>query len=151
MTGRIDHRSVCGNQFYVKSGKVSEGTRQHAHKCPQCQTVVWSACASGRIRVRHNAPSGRQCPRSSWNSDDKKPAYCRTVQTVGVTTETAQQHNVAFEARLLPPECSNSLWQRRREGLGGRRLLAECSESRWQGRREGFGGRLLPNVAFWRH
>ena len=39
--------------------------------------------------------------------------------------------NVAFEAveaRLLPPECSNSLWQ---------------------GRREGFGGRLLPNVAFW--
>ena len=74
MTGQITHRSVCGNRFYVKSGKVSEGTRQHAHKCPQCQTVVWTACASGRIRVRHKTPSGRQCPRSSWNSEEKKPA-----------------------------------------------------------------------------
>ena len=74
MTGRIDHRSVCGNRFYVKSGKVSEGTRQHAHTCPQCQSVVWSACASGRIRVQHKTPSGRQCPRSSWNSEEKKPA-----------------------------------------------------------------------------
>ena len=72
MTGQINHRSVCGNRFYVKSGKVSEGTRQHAHKCPQCQTVVWLACASGRIRAQHNTPSGRQCPRSSWNSEEKK-------------------------------------------------------------------------------
>ena len=72
MTGRINHGSVCGNRFYVKSGKVSEGTRQHAHTCPQCQTVVWSACASGRIRAQHKTPSGRQCPRSSWNSEEKK-------------------------------------------------------------------------------
>ena len=73
-TGRIDHRSVCGSQFWVRTGKVTDATRRHPHTCPQCGTVVWSACTSGRIRVQHTTPSGRPCPQKSWMSEDKKEA-----------------------------------------------------------------------------
>ena len=74
MTGRIDHRSVCGSQFWVKTGKVTDATRRHSHTCPQCRTVVWSARASGRIRVQHTTPSGRPCSQKSWESEEKKEA-----------------------------------------------------------------------------
>ena len=57
MSGQVDHRSVCGSQFYVKTGKVSDATRKHMHTCPRCQAAVWSASASGRIRVQHNTPA----------------------------------------------------------------------------------------------
>ena len=67
-TGRLDHRNVCGNQFYVKNGNINNATRQHAHTCPQCLAVVWSARAAGQIRVQHNAPSGCRCPRNSWTA-----------------------------------------------------------------------------------
>ena len=67
-TGRLDHRNVCGNQFYVKNGNINNATRQHAHTCPQCLAVVWSARAAGQIRVQHNAPSGGRCPRNSWTA-----------------------------------------------------------------------------------
>ena len=124
MTGQITHRSVCGNRFYVKSGKVSEGTRQHAHKCPQCQTVVWTACASGRIRVRHKTPSGRQCPRSSWNSEEKKTS----IETVK-------------NGRCLQPRRPNR-----------RTKLSEATKEnkitrKGQGRCEAWEARLLLNVA----
>ena len=46
------------------------------------------------------------------------------------------------------PEYRKSLRRRRRGAVEARLLLPECSNSLWQGRREGFGGRLLPNVAF---
>ena len=69
MTGQVNHRSVCGNQFYVRNGRVSNTTRQHAHTCPQCQTVVWSARAAGRVHAQHKTPAGRPCPRTRWNSD----------------------------------------------------------------------------------
>ena len=74
MTGKINHRSVCGSQFYVKTGKVSEAMRKHMHICPRCQAAVWSACASGRIRVQHNTPAGRPCTNKSWTSEEKKEA-----------------------------------------------------------------------------
>ena len=63
-TGQVDHRGVCGNRFYVETGEVKK-TRHHAHKCPDCQTRVWSARSWGRIRIKHTKPSGQQCP-TSW-------------------------------------------------------------------------------------
>ena len=88
-------------------------------------------------------------------SEEKRPECCKSL---------GRRRREAFEARLLPPECSKSLWQgpardlwqgrraakgRRRRGAFEARLLPpECSSSLWQGRREGFGGRLVPNVAF---
>ena len=74
MTGQVNHRSVCGSRFYVKTGKVSDATRKHMHICPRCQAAVWSACASGRIRVQHNTPAGRPCTQKSWMSEEKKEA-----------------------------------------------------------------------------
>ena len=49
-TGQVNHRGVCGNRFYVETGEVKK-TRHHAHKCPDCQTRVWSARSWGRIRI----------------------------------------------------------------------------------------------------
>ena len=46
-TGQVNHRGICGNQFYVRDGRVSMETRQHRHKCPACGTAVWSARLSG--------------------------------------------------------------------------------------------------------
>ena len=74
MTGQVDHRNVCGSRFYVKTSKVSDATRKHMHICPRCQAAVWSACASGRIRVQHNTPAGRPCTQKSWMSEEKKEA-----------------------------------------------------------------------------
>jgi hypothetical protein len=74
MTGQVDHRNVCGSRFYVKTSKVSDATRKHMHICPRCQAAVWSACASGRIRVQHNTPAGRPCTQRSWKSEEKKEA-----------------------------------------------------------------------------
>ena len=74
MTGQVNHGSVCGSRFYVKTGKVSDATRKHMHTCPRCQAAVWSACASGRIRVQHSTPAGRPCTQRSWKSEEKKEA-----------------------------------------------------------------------------
>ena len=74
MSGQINNRSVCGSQFYVKKGKVSDATRKHMHTCPRCQAAVWSATASGRIRVQHNTPAGRPCTQKSWQSEKTKEA-----------------------------------------------------------------------------
>eukprot|EP00435_Cladocopium_sp_Y103_P002999 s593_g1.t1 len=65
-TGRVDHRGTCGNQFQVLNSAVSNATRQHAHACPLCRTVVWSSRAAGRIQVKHIAPSGQPCAQKSW-------------------------------------------------------------------------------------
>ena len=70
-TGQVNHRSVCGNQFYVKEGAVSNATRKHPHKCPQCTAVVWSQRKSGRIQSNHNTPGGAECPCKSWKNGKK--------------------------------------------------------------------------------
>ena len=71
-TGRIDHRTVCGNQFYVKDSAVSKNTRCHAHSCPVCSTVAWSSQSCGRIAVTHVTPSGKRCQMKHWHVPDKK-------------------------------------------------------------------------------
>ena len=71
-TGRIDHRTVCGNQFCVKDSAVSKNTRCHAHSCPVCSTVVWSSQSCGRIAVTHVTPSGKRCQTKHWHVPDKK-------------------------------------------------------------------------------
>ena len=83
MTGQVDHRSVCGNRFYVRGGSVSNTTRQHAHTCPQCQTVVWSARAAGRIHAQHKTPAGSPCPQTRWNSDGHKSDMPERPKTLG--------------------------------------------------------------------
>ena len=40
--------------------------RTYSHACPTCGTVVHSTLASGRIRVTHRNPSGRQCRTNQW-------------------------------------------------------------------------------------
>ena len=49
-TGQINHRSVCGHQFYVKDGAV--GDRQYAYTCPFCQVTVRSNIRTGQINHR---------------------------------------------------------------------------------------------------
>ena len=67
-SGRIDHREACGKQFYVKDGAVCAGTRQYQHKCPLCQTTVWSSQRAGRIQVKHRTPAGWPCAQHSWKA-----------------------------------------------------------------------------------
>ena len=53
-TGQINHRSVCGHQFYVKDGAVGEARtdRQYAYTCPFCQVTVRSNIRTGQINHR---------------------------------------------------------------------------------------------------
>ena len=69
---KIDHRTVCGNQFCVKDSAVSKNTRCHAHSCPVCSTVVWSSQSCGRIAATHVTPSGKRCQTKHWHVPDKK-------------------------------------------------------------------------------
>ena len=68
-TGQVNHRGICGNQFYVRDGRVSMETRQHRHKCPACGAAVWSARLSGRIHVTHATPSGKPCSTTRWQAE----------------------------------------------------------------------------------
>ena len=49
-TGRIDHRTVCGNQIYVKDGVVKE--KGFVYRCPFCKESVRSDVRTGRIDHR---------------------------------------------------------------------------------------------------
>lgn len=71
-TGQIDHRSVCGNRFYVKDSRVSSRTRQYAHSCPVCHTVVWSSTSCGQVRVKHDTPAGKPCKKTKWHVPAQK-------------------------------------------------------------------------------
>lgn len=66
-TGQINHTTVCNNKFYVKNGQVSAGTRRHAHACPVCQTLVWSARAFGRIQSVRETRAGQPCKKKAWH------------------------------------------------------------------------------------
>ena len=70
-TGRVNHGGTCGKRFCVENGVVSKGTKQHAHRCPLCRTLVWSARASGRIQSKHKAPCGRPCKQKSWIATER--------------------------------------------------------------------------------
>ena len=63
-TGRIDHRSHCGKQFWVKDGVITG--RIYQHKCPKCGATVASSKTSGQLRVSHKNPAGRPCPCVTW-------------------------------------------------------------------------------------
>ena len=50
-TGQIDHRTVCGNRFYVSDGKVNE-KQKHEYTCPHCGGLVASNVTTGQIDHR---------------------------------------------------------------------------------------------------
>ena len=50
-TGQVNHRGICGNQFYVRDGRVSMETRP------------------GRIHVTHATPSGKPCSTTRWEAE----------------------------------------------------------------------------------
>ena len=43
-------------------------TGQYQHKCPLCQTTVWSSQRAGRIQVKHRTPAGWPCAQHSWKA-----------------------------------------------------------------------------------
>ena len=70
---------MCKNQFYVKDGRVSKGTRKHAHACPVCQTVVWSSCSCGQIKGKHDTPAGKPC-KTKWHVPQEKDEKKRRLK-----------------------------------------------------------------------
>ena len=64
LTGQVNHRSVCGNQFRVRNGQVT--ARRYHHTCPTCNATIYSAHESGRIQCKHATPSGELCSRKEW-------------------------------------------------------------------------------------
>ena len=49
---RIDHRSVCGNRFYVEEGRVSTVAKAYVYICPFCNGETSSNTRTGRIDHR---------------------------------------------------------------------------------------------------
>ena len=49
-TGKMDHRTVCGNQFSVKDGVVQE--KAYVYICPACKGNVASDVKTGQIDHR---------------------------------------------------------------------------------------------------
>ena len=48
-TGQIDHRSVCGNRFDVKEGRVSSMAKAYVYMCPFCNGESLSNMKTGEI------------------------------------------------------------------------------------------------------
>ena len=70
VSGRINHRRICGKQFRVHNGLIqpTRSTVRYSHSCPTCGTCVQSAKASGRINSKHKQPDGRTCRQTRWQS-----------------------------------------------------------------------------------
>ena len=62
-TGKVQVAGHCGKQFRVRNGDV---VRSFTHACPSCGTMVQSAKASGRLRIKHQKPNGKACPTTVW-------------------------------------------------------------------------------------
>ena len=81
LTGQVNHRSVCDNQFRVRNGQVT--ARRYHHTCPTCNATIYSAHESGRIQCKHATPSGELCSRKEWQvhaartATDTPPSKCR--------------------------------------------------------------------------
>ena len=48
--GKVNHRTVCGNEFSVKDGVVKE--KVYDYDCPICKGKVASNVKAGRINYR---------------------------------------------------------------------------------------------------
>ena len=57
-TGQIDHRTVCGNQFSVKEGRVSRAAKAYSYTCPFCNGEAVSHTKTGQIN--HRSVCGNQ-------------------------------------------------------------------------------------------
>jgi hypothetical protein len=64
LTGKIDHRHMCNNQFRVRDGQVT--ARRYQHPCPTCNAIIYSSQPTGRIRSLHKTPSGALCKQKDW-------------------------------------------------------------------------------------
>ena len=55
-TGQIDHRSVCGKQFYVKEGRASGGAKAYVYTCPLCSKETLSNTKTGQAILCEGGP-----------------------------------------------------------------------------------------------
>ena len=72
LTGQLDHRTVCGNQFRVRKGQIT--ARRYQHRCPTCNATILSTHAAGRIRSTHATPSSKLCSRKEWHVQVERTA-----------------------------------------------------------------------------
>ena len=117
---------------------LSEATRKALGKRPECRKSLRRR-RRGAVEARRLPPECRTaCGKGATR--DLEAGYCLTLRSEATRKALGKR-----------PEYRKSLRRRRRGAVEARLLLPECSNSLWQGCREGFGGRLLPNVAFWSH
>jgi len=67
-----DYDDYVQEPILCEDGRVSKGTRKHAHACPVCQTVVWSSRSCGQIKGKHDTPAGKPCKTRKWHVPQEK-------------------------------------------------------------------------------
>ena len=87
--------------------------RREALKPGYCPQNAATACGKGAARHLEAGKCLTLLSEATRKAPGKRPECCKSL---------LRRRCGAFEARLLPPECSNSLWQGRREALGGRQV-----------------------------
>ena len=75
-TGQIDHRTVCGNQFYVSAGKVKQNEK-HEYTCPCCGGMVAGKITTGQIN--HQSVCGNRFYVSAGRVQQKKKNAQKTL------------------------------------------------------------------------
>ena len=81
--GQVDHRAVCGSQFYVSDGKA-QAKKQHEYTCPHCGGLVTSNVMTGQEEKRQACELPRRGRGQGCGAG------------VGQTAEGFEMPNVAF-------------------------------------------------------
>ena len=110
-TGQIDHRSVCGNQFYVKEGRVSRVAKAYVYMCPFCNRESLSNTKKGRIDHRSVCGNQFYVKEGRVSRETRRHAHsCPVCQTVAWSSRSFGEIHVKHDTPAGKLPCKKTKW-----------------------------------------
>ena len=109
-TGRIDHRSVCGNQFYVTEGRVRRVAKAYVYICPFCNGESFSDTKTGQINHRSVCGNQFYVKDGRVSRETRRHAHsCPVCQTVVWSSRSFGEIHVKHDTPAGQP-CNKTKW-----------------------------------------
>ena len=107
-TGQINHRSVCGNRFFVKDGHVS--TKPYVYMCPFCEEESSSNTKTGQIDHRSVCGNRFYVKDGHVREGTRRHAHaCPVCQTIVWSSRSLGEVHVKHDTPAGRP-CKKTKW-----------------------------------------
>ena len=108
--GQIDHRSVCGNKFYVNEGQVSRVAKAYVYMCPFCNGESLSNTKTGQIDHRSVCGNQFYVKEGRVSRETRRHAHsCPVCQTVVWSSRSFGEIHVKHDTPA-GKSCKKSKW-----------------------------------------